>query len=346
MIKFKIPNFLFKKTIKKCQSFIAFTVLTLIALVWLFIANKGSAPRPSGNKLNFPDCSSSDLIVDFLNVGKADCSVIHDENSIIVIDGGLKTSKLSVVDYIKDEIIKNKKNKSVNLIVLTHPHADHYGQLSNILNAFKVDWFITPKCKVDMFDHKGYEHLLNILEKKKSKNEIKFDFLQPKTHLLSGNSENKKLESKYHFKIGRIQIDILGPIKKDDKRTNNNSIVLKITFKGKKFLFTGDAEKEEERDLLNSGQDLSADVIKLGHHGSKTSSTKKFLKAVSPKYAVVSAGDHFDKIAIYPQKEVAERLNFLNIPYFVTKELGNIRFAVSSNGELKVPEISEQLEAA
>ena len=208
MIKFRIPSFLFKKTIKKFQSFVAFATLTLIALVWLFIANKGSTSHSNENKLTSPTHSSSDLIIDFLNVGKADCSVIHDENNIIVIDGGLKTSKLSVVDYIKDEIIKNKKNKSVSLIVLTHPHADHYGQLSNILNAFKVDWFITPKCKVDMFDHKGYEHLLNILEKKKSKNEIKFDFLQPKTHLLSGSLENKNLESKYHFKIGRIQVDI------------------------------------------------------------------------------------------------------------------------------------------
>ena len=341
----KFLNFAIKKTIKKMHSFVAFVALTLVALVWLSFANKSDVSVKKKNEIVPPSCSNSDLIIDFLNVGKADCSVIHDENNIIVIDGGLKTSKLSVVDYIKDEIIKNK-NRSINLVILSHPHADHYGQLSNVLNAFKVDWFIAPDCKVDMLDHKGYENLLKVLDKKESKNDIKVDFLNPKTHLLSGNFENKKEESGYHFKIGRIKIDILGPIKKDEKNTNNNSIVLKITFMGKKFLFTGDAEKEEERDLLNSGQDLSADVIKLGHHGSKTSSTKKFLQAVNPKYAVISAGDHFDRIAIYPQKEVADRLHLMNIPYFVTKELGNIRFAVSSTGELKVPEISEQLEAA
>ena len=90
----------------------------------------------------------------------------------------------------------------------------------------------------------------------------------------------------------------------------------------------------------------SADVIKIGHHGSKTSSSLKFLKAVGAKYAVISAGDHYNMVSIYPNKEVADRLNLLGVQYFVTKDLGTIRFSISSNGVLKVPRKSDLKEAA
>lgn len=335
----KIPRFIFRKLINKFKFPISFFFLVVASLVWLFVSSEKD--DQGEKKIISPDFSSSDLVVDFLDVGKADCAVIYDDNHVIIIDGGLRSSKLSVVDYIKDNVMKHKK-KDINLMVLTHPHSDHYGQLADVLNAFSVNRFITPNCKVDLFDHKGYEYLMKKLNQKRDK--IKIDFINPKSYLLSGKMDKSK-ESEYHFQIGRIKIDILGPIKIDDKKTNNNSIVLKLTFKGVKFLFTGDAEKEEEKDLINSRQDLSADVLKLGHHGSKTSSSMGFLKKVHPKFAVASAGNHYDKIAIYPQKEVKDRLNLLGIPYFVTKDLGTIRFVVTSQGELKEPLI-EKKEAA
>ncbi len=336
----KISGFIFKKLVNKFRFSILFLISVILSLVWLFASNKKNDQGES--KVISPDFSSSDLVIDFLDVGKADCAVIYDDDHVIIIDGGLRSSKLSVVDYIKDNIMKYKK-KNINLMVLTHPHADHYGQLADVLNAFPVNRFITPNCKVDLSDHKGYEYLMKKLNQKRDK--IKIDFINPKSYLLSGEP-NKFEESKYHFQIGRMKIDILGPVKIDNKKTNNNSIVLKLTFKGIKFLFTGDAEKEEEKDLINSKQDLSADVLKLGHHGSKTSSSMEFLKKVHPKYAVASAGDHYDRIAIYPQKEVKDRLDLLGIPYFVTKDLGTIRFVITSKGELKEPKIRIQKEAA
>ena len=332
----KIPRFIFKKLINKFKFSILFLISVILSLVWLFVSNKDN--YKGEKKVISPDFSSSDLVVDFLDVGKADCAVIHDDNHVIIIDGGLKSSKLSVVDYIKDNVMKYKK-KNINLMVLTHPHSDHYGQLADVLNAFFVNRFITPNCKVDLFDHKGYEYLMKKLNQQRDK--IKIDFINPKSYLLSGKIDKSK-ESEYHFQIGRIKIDILGPIRIDNNKTNNNSIVLKLTFKGVKFLFTGDAEKEEEKDLISSNQDLSADVLKLGHHGSKTSSSMEFLKKVHPKFAVASAGDHYDKVAIYPQKEVKDRLDILGIPYFVTKDLGTIRFVVTSNGELKEPQIEKK----
>ena len=324
MKKNKILNFIFHRSINKFSTFTIFAVLVAVAFFWLSFVDKSTDRKKY--EIVSPSITNTDLLIDFLDVGKADCALIHDKDIVIIIDGGLKNSELSVVGYTKDNLIGNTKNRCINLMVLTHPHADHYGQLVDVLENFTVNRFITSKSRVDMFDHTGYEKLLENLKLKKIKIE---------------NPEPGQI-----FNIGRVKIEILGPIKEDGKNVNNNSIVLKLSFKGKKFLFTGDAEKNEEKDIIDSGRDLSADVIKIGHHGSKTSSTLPFLKAVNPKYAVISAGNHYNKISIYPQKEVADRLNLLGIPYFVTKEVGTIRFAVSENGELKVPKVSEIREAA
>ena len=305
------------KFLRKFKSLVLLLFSVVSLYFWVSFVN--NAPFESEKGAIFVDLSDSDLVIDFLDVGKADCSLIYNKNILIVIDGGLKNSRISIVDYIKNNItiIKKNHNLSVDLMVLTHPHSDHYGQLSEIVNCFNVKRFITCKSGVDLFDHPGYENLLKRLNKKKINVEI--------------------LKYKTNFNIDDIKIQILGPIKEDTKNINNNSVILKLIYKGKKILFMGDAEKNEEKDLLNSGQDLSADVLKLGHHGSNTSSTREFLCAVNPKYAVISAGKHYDKISIYPHKKVKERLKLLNIPYFVTKDSGNIRFAISEKGELRAP---------
>ena len=327
MKKNRILGFIFNGVFRKFRFYISFLVLALVGC-WILNSHSESS-RETGNKVLFPEFSSSDLNFDFLDVGKADCAVIHNQRSVVIIDGGLKTSKLSVVDYIKNEVIKNDNLKNINLMILTHPHSDHYGQLEDVVDCFAHKSrfrFLTCKSRVDSSSHRGYE---NLLEKLKHFG-IKVEVLKP------GNV----------IKLGGVEIEILGPIKEDLKNVNNNSVVCKIKYKGKKFLFTGDAERGEEEDLINSGQDLSADVIKIGHHGSKTSSSLKFLKAVGAKYAVISAGDHYNMVSIYPNKEVADRLNLLGVQYFVTKDLGTIRFSVSSNGDLKVPRKPDLKEAA
>ena len=324
MKKSRILNFIFHRSVSKLSTFTIFAVLVAIAFFWLSFVDKSNDRKKY--EIVSPSITNTDLLIDFLDVGKADCAIIHDKDIVIIIDGGLKNSELYITNYMKDNLTGDPKSRFIDLMILTHPHADHYGQLVDVLDSFTVNKFMTSHSRVDMFDHKGYEKLLEKLKLKKIKIE---------------NPEPGQI-----FNIGRVKIEILGPIKEDKKNVNNNSIVLKLSFKGKKFLFTGDAEKNEEKDIINSGKDLSADVIKIGHHGSKTSSTLSFLKAVNPKYAVISAGNHYNKISIYPQKEVADRLNLLGIPYFVTKEVGTIRFAVSEKGELKVPKVSELREAA
>lgn len=124
------------------------------------------------------------------------------------------------------------------------------------------------------------------------------------------------------FKLGEASCEILGPINSNKEDLNTYSIVLKVTFGNNKFMFTGDAQASNEEDMINKGYDLSADVLKVGHHGSHTSTSENFLNKVNPKYAVISCGKNNDYG--HPHKETMERLQTKNIPVYRTDESGNI----------------------
>ena len=130
------------------------------------------------------------------------------------------------------------------------------------------------------------------------------------------------------FWLGDATVQIFSPSQQDED-LNNMSIVLKIVYGETKFIFQGDAEKAVEKQLLNSDFDLTADVIKLGHHGSNTSSTDKYLKAVNPKYAIISCGA--DNSYGHPHDEVVDRLKKNNIGFYVTAQTGDI--TVTSDGK-------------
>ena len=325
--KFNITKFIFKRLSKKLRGWIFFISIILAALGWTTFVNKTPVNE---SKVLTADFSNSDLLFDFLNVGNADCAIIHNKDTIIIIDGGKKTTDYKVIEFLKDEVFKNmKKGQKINLVVLTHPHEDHYGGLVKIVMSFDVSKFMTTNLKVDFSKHSGLKNLFDILGNKK----IKIDYPKPDDH----------------FSFGEIKVDILGPIKEDSNDVNNNSIVLKITYLGKKFLFMGDAEKNEEKTLINSGKDLSADVIKIGHHGSKTSTGERFLSKVHPRYAVISA-EH--KNYPFPSVQKAFRLYKDSVKgqfdYFVTRDFEkSVRFAITNRGEIKAPSLENtQKEAA
>ena len=131
------------------------------------------------------------------------------------------------------------------------------------------------------------------------------------------------------FILGSSTVEILSPQKQDDN-LNNMSIVLKVTYGETSFLFQGDSESDVEKQLLRSGYDLSADILKVGHHGSNTSSTNIFLETVNPDYAIISCGD--DNNYGHPNSFVIERLEGNNITPYITSINGNI--TAISNGKL------------
>ena len=124
------------------------------------------------------------------------------------------------------------------------------------------------------------------------------------------------------LQLGQMQLTVLAPLKAYSS-SNNNSLVVKLTYKSNSFLFTGDAEKQSEQDILESGADVHADVLKVGHHGSKSSSTKAFLQAVSPQYAVISVGDNSYGL---PKRTVIRRMEKQNIQVYRTDVYGTVVF--------------------
>ena len=314
----KFKGKIFKGNARRYYSVVSLLFAAFIACFWLSFVDK------QGKQEDFQVViSSSDLFIDFLDVGSADCTLLHTDKSLIMIDAGLINSELSIPDYIEKEIFKKRNLKTIDLMVLTHPHADHYGQMEKVLDKFETKRFITSKSSVDKDNHLRYNKLLKKLEQKN----IKVEYSKAKSSIKINDE---------------INIDILGPIKMDNNNVNNNSVVLKIEYNGVKFLFPGDAEREEEKDIINSGQDLRVDVLKAGHHGSLTSSSKKFLELTGPKYVIISARNK--KHVIYPHKEVAKRLSVLGIPYFSTQDFGTIRFSVDRYGKLHVPDYGHETE--
>lgn len=285
--------------------------LAIVSCCWLTFFDQSKKDYS-----NIVEFSSSDLLIDFLDVGSADSVLIHDDKHLIIIDAGLINSELSIPDYIESEIFEKRSIKKIDLMVLTHPHADHYGQMVKILDRIETSRFLTSRSSRNKSDRLGYNKIVDTLKEKN----ITIEYSKPGAEL----------------KIGEISLNILGPVKQDKKNINNNSVVLRLEYHGTSFLFTGDAEKEEENDLINTyGNNLKSDILKAGHHGSSTSSSLKFLKAVSPDYVIVSARDKKD--IHYPHTKVVNSLNSLGIPYLVTQDCGTIRVSVDKNGKMHIP---------
>ena len=211
------------------------------------------------------------------------------------------------------EYLKRQGVSDFDLVVISHPHRDHIGQMPEVIKTFKISKFLEPNIP-DEFIPTGvtYQKMLKALK---------------------NNDVNAELiKGRKNIKLDDLNIDIFGPLSLDEKNVNNNSIVLKITYSNVSFLFTGDAEKQEESEIIDSGSNLKADVMKIGHHGSKTSTSQKFLDCVRPKYAVISVGPDRNNL---PKEEVLNRLDKMGIDVYRTDLSGNIIF--SSNGkEIKV----------
>ena len=204
--------------------------------------------------------SDSKLEVTFLDVGQADAALIQCDGHSMLIDGGnaADSSKMYTV-------MKNHKITELDYVIGTHAHEDHIGGLAGALNYASVKTAYAP---VTTYDSKAFQNFRKAVEK----------------HGVSLTVPQKDDT----FSLGSAECKILAV--NSDSDTNNTSIVLRITFGGTSFLFAGDAEREAEQAILNSKQDIQSTVLKVGHHGSETSTSYLWLREVMPKYAVISVG--------------------------------------------------------
>lgn len=233
------------------------------------------------------------LRVDFLNVGQADCALLSTNGHYMVIDGGNNGDADTILSYLEGQGVEK-----LDAVVGTHPHEDHIGSLDAIINHFDVDAVYMPKI---MHTSKTFEDVLDAVANKGLK--------------IKSPSPGDTID------FNGLEIEVLGP-QREYKDFNNNSIVLKVNAGETAFLFTGDAEETAEKDILQAGYDLQADVLKVGHHGSSTSSSQAFLQAVKPKYAVISVG--VGNSYHHPEEEALQRLQSIGAEIYRTDLQGDI----------------------
>ena len=199
---------------------------------------------------------SDGLTVHFIDVGQADCALLLCDGQSMLIDGGNVEDSDLVVAYLREQGIS-----TLDYVVNTHAHEDHVGGLPAVLAVYETKnlW-----CPVTEYDSGCFE-------------DFRYYADQQELELVCPDP-------------GGTQITVLGPVK-DDYDTNNSSIVLRADYGQTGFVFTGDAEEQAEKDILEYGFDVSATVLKVGHHGSETSSCYQWLRAVDPAYAVISVGE-------------------------------------------------------
>jgi len=243
------------------------------------------------------------LEVHFIDVGQADSIlVLTPDNKAMLIDAGNNGDGNTVVSY-----LKAKNISTIDVLVGTHPHEDHIGGLDTVIKAFDVKSVYMPKVSSNT---KTFEDVLTAINDKG----LKVKTAKAGTSISLGSG---------------IKTEIIAPNNDKYEDLNNYSAVIKLTYGSTAFLFMGDAEEKSEKEILNSGFNVKADVLKVGHHGSETSTSKEFLNAVSPDYAIISAGK--DNKYNHPHDTTLEKLNKAGVKVYRTDKLGTI--IMTSDGE-------------
>ncbi len=244
--------------------------------------------------------SYGDVAVHFIDVEQGDSALIIIGDTTILIDGGEVSAYSKLTSYIRSLDITE-----LDYVIASHPHSDHIGSLSRIIDDYGADTLIMPEVSEEMTPITT--SYINMLESADEKG----------TSIVPANAGDT-------FPIAEnCTLDILAPVK-DYEDYNNYSIVCRFNYDETSFIFTGDIEEIAERDLLETEADISATVIKVAHHGSSTSSIKAFLQAVDPDYAVISAGSPNDYG--HPHKETLNMLALLDIELYRTDLHGDVVF--------------------
>lgn len=256
----------------------------------------GCAAKTKGTEQKAGDV----LEVHYIDVGQGDCSLIVSDGHAMLIDGGNNDRGEQVCAYLRQQGIAN-----LDYIVATHPDADHIGGLDVVMEQYETDLFLYPDYDKDT---RTYQEVMDVVEEQDIKRE----------HPKPGET----------FSLGEASFSILAPLDEYEE-ANNSSIVLMLKNGGNRFLFSGDAEAESIKDMLMSGEELHADVYKVGHHGSVTAFSQEFLKEVDPQYAVISCGA--ENAYGHPHWEVRAALEDEDVMIYRTDEQGTV--VAASDGE-------------
>ena len=275
----------------------------------------------SGTHISTPE---GELILTMIDVGQADSFLFEQDGEYALVDCGTRSTGKDVVQYLNDHGITH-----IDYVFGTHPHDDHMGGMYDVITSVDVGKVIIPEVEAGTSTANWYIKLMS--------------------ELGTGNYEveNPKVGDMYY--LGDAEIEVIGQLSDAGGNTNNYSTVMKVSFGEMDIIMTGDAETEVEKVILQSGQDISAEILKMGHHGSDTSTSDAFLDAVNPEYALISSkiGNKYE----HPIKSTMEKLESRNIEVYRTDECGtvvltitptDVTFSCEPGDYLSGPELEER----
>ena len=247
------------------------------------------------------------LAVHFIDVGQADCILLECGGDFMLIDGGNRDDGQKVVSYLQSCGVEE-----LEAVICTHAHEDHVGGLPSVLAVYPTAQVYAP---TKTYSSKVFDDFLYYVDQQR----LEVTIPAPGDTLT----------------LDQAEVTILGPVE-SYAETNDTSIVVLVEFYNNSFLFTGDMEVEAENDMLDywGGRiDWNVDLLKVGHHGSTTSSGYRFVYETDPEYAIVSVGE--DNSYGHPHDEIIDRYGDAGVPMFRTDELGTI-LAVSDGNEITI----------
>ena len=272
----------------------------------------GDAP-PSSGPLTVPGSSGEGafhgdgaMAVHFIDVGQGDSILAESDGHFLLIDAGENDQGDTVISYLEEAGVE-----ALDYVIGTHPHSDHIGGLDDVIRAFDVETVILPPVE---HTTKTFEDVLDAIEEK----DLSITLPVP------GDS----------YGLGGAAFTILAPQKDYGDDLNNWSVGLRLACGDGAFVACGDAEAQAEEDMAASGLALSADVLKIGHHGSNTSSSEEFLRAVGPEIAVIECGEGNDYG--HPHLEVLERLEAVSAAVYRTDLDGSVVVTADGSGNYDV----------
>ncbi len=285
-----------KKAVRKlAKTKTGIVILVLVAVIYLATQFIGG-----GKSTISPDANAE---FHFIDVGQGDASMIVTDEVVILVDCGPVSASEELVEYI------SKYTDKIDCLVFSHAHEDHMGGAAAVIDAFEIGEVLMTGYASDAA---FFDRALDSIEKRDV-------------------SVTEAVCGQYVY--GDVTLDVFSPAK-DYEDFNNNSIVMKATVDGGTVLFTGDAESEAEKDILSkfSGK-LASNILKVGHHGSSTSTSEAFFKAVDPDFAVISCekGNSYG----HPHKETISLLEKYDRVTYRTDEMGSVVLELAQ-GEIKL----------
>lgn len=246
-----------------------------------------------------------ELVLTMIDVGQADSFLLEQNGKTALIDCGTRSTGKDVVEYLQNEGITR-----IDYVFGTHPHDDHMGGMYDVITNFEIGTIILPEVKANEVTTNWYIKLM--------------------TEIKNGGYNLEYAKEGTIYDLGDATMKIIGPISLPESNLNNYSTVLKVSFGEMDIIMTGDAEITVEEEILEKYQDeLDAEILKMGHHGSDTSTSDEFLKAISPEYALISAkiGNKYE----HPIKSVMQKLENADIEVYRTDENGTVEVTITTD---------------